>query len=291
MPPGDDNPVLNLRDVRSRFDRAAKSFDNADFVHEVTRNALIERLRPMLVDASVVVDLGSATGASTRLLSRLFRRACVVPVDLSRPMLLTARKKQGWFSKRGAVQADAAHLPFAEQSVDVVFSNLLLPWIDDPQRVFLEVSRVLRKGGLFSFATLGPDSLRQLRDAWDLLDPGGRHVMRFADMHDIGDGLVRAGLADPVLDVDRLTISYASPASLFRDLTAAGARNSMSGREKSLFGKQRFADLCEALEGSSEDGTIRIDLELVYGHCWGAGGRARTDEVRVSAGQIPVRRR
>ena len=289
--PDDDNLVLNPRDVRKRFDHAAKSFDNADFVHEVTRNALIERLRPMLVDARVVVDLGSATGGSTEVLSRLFRRARIVPVDLSRTMLLAARQKQGWFSRRSAVQADAARLPFADRSIDVVFSNLMLPWIGDPQRVFSEVARVLRKGGLFSFATLGPDSLRQLRDAWQQLDPGGRHVARFADMHDIGDGLVRAGLVDPVLDVDRLTISYASAGSLFRDLTMTGARNSLSSREKSLFGRQRFQALCDTLESSSGDGTIRIDLELVYGHCWGSGGSRGPDEVRVNAAQIPVRHR
>ena len=287
----DNKPTLSLRDVRRGFDRAAKSFDNADFVHEVTRTALIDRLRPMLVDARIVVDLGSATGTATRSLSRLFGRARVVPVDLSRTMLLAARKKQGWLSKRTAVQADAARLPFADGSVDVVFSNLMLPWIDDPRRAFSEVARVLRKGGLFSFATLGPDSLGQLREAWEQLDPCGQHVLQFADMHDIGDGLVRAGLADPVLDVDRLTINYTSPARLFRDLTLAGARNSLSGREKSLLGKQRFHNLCEVLQSASADGTIQIDLELVYGHCWGTGAGSRADEVRVSAGQIPVRRR
>ena len=291
MVPVDDNSELIHRDVRRRFDIAAKSFDHADFVHEVARNALLERLRPMLVDARAVIDLGSATGSSTDLLSRLFRRALIIPVDLSLAMLAAAQRKQGWFSRRTGVQADANLLPFADGSIDVVFSSLMLPWIDEPQRVFSEVARVIRKGGLFSFATLGPDSLRQLRNAWDRLDPGGRHVRRFADMHDIGDGLVRAGLADPVLDVDRLTVNYTSPTRLFRDLTMTGARNSLSSREKSLFGKHRFDALCEALAGSAANGAIGIELELVYGHCWGSGAPASKDEVRVNAEQIPVRRR
>lgn len=291
MNPVDDKQALVRRDMWRRLDHAAKSLDNADFVHEMTRNALFERLRPIIVDAEVVVDLGAATGGSAQALSRLYRRARIIPVDLSRQMLAAAQHKKGWFSKQTGVQADAARMPFADQSIDVIFSNLMLPWINDSQAVFSEVSRTLRKGGLFSFATLGPDSFGQLRRAWNQVDPGGRHVALFSDMHDLGDGLVRAGLADPVLDVDRLTISYSSPARLFRDLTMTGARNSLSGRKKSLFGKRKFRELREALEGLAVDGAIPVDLELVYGHCWGSGRAPAGDEVRLDAGQIPIRRR
>lgn len=278
--------TLNTREVRRRFDRAARGFDDADFVHGVTRSGLFERIEPVVIDASVVVDLGCATGSATALLAKRFRGAKIVAVDLSRQMLEQCRRKQGWFSKTSVVQASASALPFEDQSVDVVFANLLLPWVSDPADVAAEISRVLRKDGLFVFATLGPDSLLELRNAW--MDDDA-HVNRYLDMHDVGDVLVRSGLRDPVLDVDRLNVNYKSAQDLFRDLTAVGARNSLRMRNSSLVGKRRFAAMLERLE-AAPGGGIKLNLELVYGHCWGCGPRSSSGEVRIAAGAIPLRR-
>ena len=139
-----DNSVLNVNDVRRRFDRAAHGFDAVDFVHAATRDGLLLRLEPMTIDASAVVDLGSATGTGSRLLERRFRRSRIVAVDLSRNMLEAARRKQSRFTRRSSVQADAQALPFANHSIDVIFANLLLPWVSDPALLFAEVSRVLQ---------------------------------------------------------------------------------------------------------------------------------------------------
>lgn len=247
--------AMTRRDLQRRFDRAAETFDSADFVHAATRDGLLARLEPMTVSAGTILDLGSATGASARALRRRFRRAAVIAVDISLPMLERSARRSGWFSKRPAVQADAAQLPLADQSVDLVFSNLLLPWLEQRDRVFAEVARVLRKEGLFMFSTLGPDSLAGLRHA------------PFADMHDVGDELVRSGLRDPVLDVDRLTVNYADQQSLARDLDAIGASSCMPSRVDSL----------------------DVELELVYGHCWGAGPLPARNEFRIAAGQIERR--
>jgi len=278
---------LNTHDVRRRFDRAAGGFDDADFVHSVTRDGLFVRLEPVVINANVVVDLGCATGKATTKLAKRFRGAKIIAVDLSRQMLEQCRAKQGWFSKTSVIQASASALPLDDQSVDVVFANLLLPWVSDVGDVAAEIARVLREDGLFVFATLGPDSLLELRDAW-ADDGGNAHVNRFLDMHDVGDALVRSGLRDPVLDVDRLGVSYNSAQHLFRDLTATGARNSLHERNSTLVGKQRFAAMRERLEAASGGG-VKLNLELVYGHCWGCGPRASGGEVRIAAGTIPVR--
>ncbi len=243
---------MTARDVQRRFDRAAETFDSADFVHTETRQGLLARLEPMTVVAKTIVDLGSATGASAQALRRRFRRAAVVAVDISLPMLRRSARRSSWLSRQPAVQADATQLPFADHSIDLVFSNLLLPWIGQRDRMFAEVARVLRKEGLFLFSTLGPDSLAGLRH-----EP-------FADMHDVGDELVRAGLSDPVLDVDRLTVNYGDERSLARDLDAIGATDCLPG----------------------EVDNLDIELELVYGHCWGAGSRPARGEVRIDTGQI-----
>ena len=280
---------LRRRDIRRRFDRAAAGFDDADFVHSVTRNGLLERLAPMLVEADTVVDLGCGTGTACRLLSRRFRRCRVIGIDLSANMLQVLKRKQSWRARAAAVQADARALPLADNSVDVVFSNLMLPWVDDPATLFGEVARVLREDGLMLFSTLGPDSLLELRRAWQSVD-AGLHVNPFLDMHDIGDAAVRAGLRDPVLDVDRLAVTYENSAALFRDLTATGARNCLRDRGKSLIGRDRFAAMTAALDAGRSAGVIQLDLELVYGHCWGSGAIARGGEYRIDAAQISRRK-
>ncbi len=315
----DDPFLLDSRDVRRRFDRAADTFGAADFVHGVTRDGLLTRLQPLRIDAKTVLDLGAATGSATALLRKRFGGAHIVSLDLSRNMLRQRKHRRLWFSRTSSVQADAQRLPFANQSFDVVFANLLLPWVNDPAAVLAEVSRVLRKGGVLAFATLGPDSLKQLSRAWGLVDSHvdvkhahvapahvapahvapahvapahvtQPHVHRFLDMHDIGDALVSAGLADPVLDVDRLTVKYPDARKLFRDLTLSGSRNSLAGRRRGLLGKGQFNRLVAALSEASPGTAIEIDLELVYGHCWSAGPRNDPGNFRIDAGAIPRRR-
>ena len=278
---------LRPRDVRRRFDRAAARFHEADFVHRVTRDGLLERMRPMTSAAATVIDLGSATGAAIPLLEKRFRRARVIAVDFSAPMLQVVRSNKTLFSRRLAVQADARALPFADASVDVIFCNLMLPWTDDLDAVFTSVARVLRKDGLFVFSTLGPDSFMEIRDAWGTID-AGEHVNRFADMHDVGDALVRAGLRDPVLDVERLAVSYRSAGALLRDLTTTGARNSLRNRQRGLMGRERFRRFTSAFFAGGGDRSLT--LELVYGHCWGGETNPRGGEVAIDAGKIPLRR-
>ena len=289
MHPTDDTSALNSKHVQRRFDRAAPGFDSVDFVHSVTRDGLLARLTPMVIEPLTVIDLGSATGSGTRLLAQRFRRAHVIATDLSRRMLEHADKKQSWFARTSAVQAHAEALPFADQSVDVVFANMLLPWLSDLTQPFAEIARVLRKDGLFVFATLGPDSLSELRHAWRKVDDG-KHVSSFLDMHDIGDAAVRAGLRDPVLDVDRLSITYRNAASLFQDLTAVGGRNTLRHRKHSLGGAGQLKAVADALDAQRLGGLLTLDLELVYGHSWGSGARSPGGEYRVDPGQISRRR-
>lgn len=283
-------PGLNRRHVRRRFDRAAESFDDADFVHAVTRHGILARLQPLRLRAEAILDLGAGTGSATPLLKQRFSRARVVSVDLSRNMLRRCAARRRRWSRPREVQADATQLPFADGSFDVVFANLLLPWVDEPSRVFAEIARALRQGGVFAFASLGPDSLATLRRAWKSVDDD-THVIPFPDMHDVGDALLQAGLADPVLDVDRLNVRYDEANALFRDLTLSGSRNALGERRKTLTGKDRFARMIDALVGQEKGAGIEVEMELVYGHCWGRGARPRPGDVRIDATTIPRRLR
>jgi len=280
--------TLNFRHLQRRFDRAASTFDGVDFVHRKTADALMDRLGPMLIDVKRILDLGGATGSASRDLCKRFGRSSVIVLDASHEMLRKAGKKRSWFSRVSTLRGDAMALPLQTGCVDLVFSNLLLPWIDDLQAMFVEVTRVLKKGGLFVFSALGPDSLSELREAWASVDEH-QHVNRFADMHDIGDGLVHAGLHDAVLDTDFLNVSYRDTKSLFRDLTQLGARNSLSARAKTLTGKGRFRDMEDRLSSGFKDGLLALRLELVYGHAWGYGPPQPAGEYRFDPAEISRR--
>ncbi|MDJ0761117.1 MAG: methyltransferase domain-containing protein [Woeseiaceae bacterium] len=274
---------IRLVDVQRRFDRAAGGFDSADFAHAHIRGGLLERLEPLEVSPGLVLDLGSATGSAAFELARRYRKSRVVAIDASLGMARQVNSRRRWRSKVHAVQADARALPIPDRSTALVFSNLLLPWIEDPDSVFSEAARVLKKDAPFIFSALGPDSLKTVADAFESVGADPR-VNAFPDMHDIGDGLVRAGLRDPVLDVDRLTIDYSSAQSLFNDLTATGARNALAARRQGLLGRRQFEAALERLGPS-----FSIELEIVYGHAWGSG--QSRDGVRIDADRIPVRRR
>lgn len=282
--------MFRLRDIQRRFDRAAATFDDADFVHTVTRAGLLARLEPLILEPRRILDLGSATGSTLRPLRKQYRGAHIVLLDASHRMAVRARAAGGWLSKSSAVQADANQLPFAEGAFDLIVANQLLPWLPDPGAVFSEVARALKPGGVFAFATLGPDSLQEIARAWATVDQE-MHVHPFADMHDTGDGLVRAGLADPVLDVDRLAVSYENVDQLFTDLTRAGARNVLADRRQGLTGRRRFAAMKQALVDAGGGGRLVFDLEIVYGHCWGAGPRRDSADVHVPAERILRRRK
>ena len=292
----DDNADHSIErgEVRRAFDRAASSYDAAAELQRRVRDELLSRLDYVKLEPSAVLDLGTGTGHAALALKRRYPASTVVALDLAESMLAEARRRQTLFRRFQRVCADAAALPLRSGTLDLVYSNLMLQWCDVPDGVFTECRRVLRPGGLLSFTTFGPDTLVELRRAWAEADDGGVHVSRFLDMHDVGDALVRSGFAEPVMDVDRITLTYAEVRDLMRDLKAIGAHNAASGRRRGLTGKATFARVVEAYERQRRDGRLPATYEVVYGHAWStAAGGGRPDpsgEVRVPVGSIGRRR-
>ncbi len=285
-----DGPVASAprrQEVRRRTDASVAGAE--DFLSARTREELLSRLPLTAIRPQRVLDAGAATGRASAELARRYRGCRVVSLDVSQARLAAARRSHGRFARRNEVAGDAARLPFRDRVFDLVFANLLLPWFADPAPVLTQAARVLRPEGLFTFASLGPDSFRELREAWLAVD-AGTHVQAFPDMHDLGDALVRAGLRDPVLDVEQITVTYAEPGALWRDLTAAGARNTLAGRSRGLATPARFRRLAEAWGRlRRDDGRLPLTLELVYGHCWGGSGLPGADAdgaVRISPQRI-----
>jgi malonyl-CoA O-methyltransferase len=280
--PADESAyALDTGRVRRSFDRAATTYDGAAVLHREVRDNLLQRLDLMALVPRVVVDAGAGTGHAARALIRRYPKSLVIALDASRPMLQAARRQQSWLRRFARVCADAQRLPLADASVDLILSNLLLQWCD-PDAVFAEFRRVLAPQGLLHFTTLGPDTLRELRSAWSKVD-SHTHVNQFLDMHDIGDALVRAGFASPVLDVERYTLSYVDVRRVASDLKATGAHNATFGRSRGLTGRGRFKALQTAYESYRQDGRLPATYEVVFGHAWTSGPSPQRGAADASA--------
>lgn len=264
--------------VRRGFARAARKFDEAAVLHREAGQRLFERLQYMQLDPALVVDLGAGTGNCARLLEKHYPHAHVLALDFTPAMLHEARRaRRRWFSRCHFAAAEATRLPLRDGVVDLVFSNLMLPWCSELSAVFAESARVLRPGGLLLFSTLGPGTLQELRAAWSDIDRHA-HVRFQPDMHDVGDALVRASFAAPVMDRENLCMTYRAFDALLRDLKDTGARNSLVERRRGLTSRGVFATLAASYERHRRHGVLPATFELVFGHAWKALPGARPQD-------------
>jgi malonyl-CoA O-methyltransferase len=267
------------REVRRSFDRAASSYDEHAIVQREVDRRLLEHLDPIRIDPARIVDLGCGTGRSLEALARRFPQAQLLGVDIAPAMLARGRARGGWWQRalgksRPLVCADIERLPLAPASCDFAYSNLALQWCR-PQAFFAEAARVLPAGGLLLFSTLGPDTLKELRAAFG----AGHHVHGFVDMHDLGDELVHAGFADPVMEMEAITIEYASVDRLARDLKGAGAHNLHPQRARGLCASGAWKAMVDRYESARRSGSLPATCEVVYGHAW-KGARKRIADGR-----------
>jgi malonyl-CoA O-methyltransferase len=145
---------------------------------------------------------------------------------------------------------------------------------------FVEMHRVLKVDGLLIFSTFGPDTLKELRGAFTGVDQHN-HLNRFTDMHDIGDMLVHSGFAEPVMEMEYITLTYADVRGVLHDLKAIGAHNATAGRGRGLMGKNAWARLIENYERLRSNGRLPATFEVVYGHAWKPQPRMTRDGAAI----------
>jgi len=264
----------SMAHVVRRFRRAGATFDAHAAVHENVASRLRARLDLLAVTPRRVLDLGCRSGYQLEALRERYPDAEVIGCDpapgvpvaspVSWPAWLRGRPRPA-----PRVAADPHRLPFADDSFDIVVSNLLLPWCHAPHAVFGEVARVLGTGGAFLFTSAGPDTLREYRAVWAGID-AHLHGFGLIDMHDLGDALLGAGFAAPVLDRDEVRVDYPSIDALQEELRRVGAGNVALGRRAGLMAPSvRTALRDGASVGGSGGGTrFPVTLELVQGHAW-----------------------
>lgn len=286
---------VDRQQVVRRFSRVATTYADGDFFAREVDRRMQERLDYVRIEPQRLLDLGASQGASLKALKSRYPQVQPIALDLSEAMLRSGRPaKPGWQRWLGLgkgedlrLVADAAQLPLAARTQGLVWSNLLLHWLDDPLPALAEVHRVLEVGGLFMFSTLGPDSLRELRAAFGDADA---HTQRFADMHDLGDMLLECGFADPVMDMEVITLTYDTLEVMLADLRAAGSSCAMLGRRRGLLGRQAWQRVRAAYEAQRQAGKLPATFEVVYGHAWKAAPK-QTEDGRAIINLDGLRRR
>jgi malonyl-CoA O-methyltransferase len=260
--------AINKTKVASSFSKSAQDYAGHAVLQRTVAERLLERLELVSISPKVIVDAGSGPGAAARKLAKMYKGAQVLQLDLSMEMLRQSRSQDPrFFSKQKYICGDAESLPLVKNSAELVFSSLMLQWCNDLDAAFTQIKSTLAKQGLFLFATLGPDTLKELRASWAEVDDDV-HVNTFIDMHDVGDALIRAGLVEPVMDVENIIMTYENCSSLMQDLKTLGANNANDDRSKGLTGKNKIEILESAYEKYRTDGRLPATYEVVYGHAW-----------------------
>jgi malonyl-CoA O-methyltransferase len=253
--------------MRDDFARAAESYDSAAVLAREVGARMAARLDLVKIAPARVADIGCATGDGIRELQQRYPKAQALAVDYALPMLRAVKDRTPLTKRimRRApllVNADVRALPLAASSLGLVWSNLMLHWLDDPLPALRELHRVLEVGGLLSFATLGPDTLKELRAAAAKVGAGDT-ARRFLDMHDLGDMLVAAGFGDPVMDMELVTLTYVTPRAFLADQRHLGVRDALLGHQ----GWRDWRRLLGAWPRNAE-GRLPASFEIVHGHAW-----------------------
>jgi len=265
--------LIDKRQVRRAFNRAAANYDAAAVLQREVCARMLERLEYIRLQPARILDAGSGTGWGTRQLAQRYPDAQMVALDIAIGMLHISRGRSGWWQKlfggarQAQVCADVEALPLAANSVEMAWSNLTVQWCNDLPAAFAELHRVLKADGLLMFSTFGPDTLKELRMAFDGVDRHN-HLNRFTDMHDIGDMLAHSGFAEPVMEMELLTLTYDDVRSVLQDIKTIGAHNATAGRGKGLMGKHAWAGFTENYERLRSDGKLPATFEVIYGHAW-----------------------
>jgi malonyl-CoA O-methyltransferase len=272
-------PIDQLR-VRALFAEPQR-VAAADFLRREIAARMHERLSLVKIVPQRVLDAGCGTGPDLGTLQKTYPAAQIIGMDASGAMLMEAKAPAPAMralnqmlsrlmpAKAGVdlICGDFGFLPFGPNSLDLVWSNLALHWHPQPDRVFAEWRRVLRVDGLLMFSNFGPDTFKELRTAFAELDESP-HTLPFVDMHDFGDQLVEAGFSTPVMDAERITVTYGTVEALLADVRAIGG-NPLATRRRGLIGRAAWRRMVDALEAQrGADGKIGLSFEVIYGHAF-----------------------
>jgi malonyl-CoA O-methyltransferase len=261
---------------------SAEIYNSAGVLQREVATRMAERLAYLKLSPQFILDIGARTGFGTRLLQQYFPDALLMAIDLTPhilqqgfPLAPTWKRLIGLGdSPFVCASADFADLPMPNASVDMIWSNLALHY-HDPDAAFKEAQRVLKPGGLFMFSMFGPDTLKELRAA-----SGGLNMKRLIDMHDVGDVLSHNGFTAPVMDMENLTLTYATLNDLLQDLHHTGESFLLPEVLRDEANQTASSSVAQQYEAFRADGKLPASYEIVYGHAWNSEGKKLSQDGR-----------
>lgn len=257
--------------VRQRRDRAAAHLSTADFLLRESAGRLTDRLLDVARDFPMALDLGCHGGQVGELLAGHKKIGTLIQADLSPRMAKLARTA----TARPTMIADEEFLPVAENSLDLVLSNLSLHWVNDLPGALAQIRRAVKPDGLLLATLFGGETLRELRTALleaEIETTGGvaPRISPFTDVRDAGNLLTRAGFALPVVDADVITVTYADMFKLMADLRAMGETNAVIERRKIPTRRDTFLRAAEIYRNlfADERGRLKATFQIITMTAW-----------------------
>ncbi|MEM9242756.1 MAG: methyltransferase domain-containing protein [Pseudomonadota bacterium] len=235
------------------FARVADDYNQSVYLAQVSAEAMIDRLKLMITTPDTILDIGCGTGIFAQKLQQHYPQALIIGLDICHNMLENTVMTQPL-----SLVANACFVPVKSDYFDLITINLGLYW-GDFEPIIAECSRLLKVNGLLLFSTLGPDTLKEVRQAYH------RHYL--IDMHHLGDQLLQLGFTDPVMETEQLQFEYHNKQLLQREYQALGL--------------QHLIQLNDTIENQST-----VTFEMIYGHAWRKLPPVQQDQITIPLSSI-----
>jgi malonyl-CoA O-methyltransferase len=230
------------------FNRAAKTYDTFAALQRKVSERLfnIQSLQNQLTKAQIgqerrtILEIGCGTGYFHELLRKNKIYLPLIQIDIAPAMceIAASYASPPEYGRTHTCAADMHHLPFADNSFNIIFSSMTMQWAENIEQVFIEAKRVLSNGGDFAFSIVGNDSLFELQQSF-LLANLSSPIHSFSSQNEIKEKLIQAGLAESEVFTETITMFYDDIYSLLRAIKNVGA-SYKNNNQKGLLGKKHF---------------------------------------------------
>lgn len=274
--------ILNPQRIHADFQRLGRRVNHNSALGKALGQNLLQRLPALTLQPQVIVDLGAGNGIFTEALAQHYPQSTVIAADYASSVLQNLGESKGI-----GLCARAECLPFADNSVDLLFCHMLLHWCTNPEAVIFEAQRILKPNGVLLFSALAPDSLQELRQSF-LTISDKPYIPIFTDMHNWGDLLQRAQFKNPVVEVDYFNLYYDSFAQLMSALRTQCPIYCLQNMNKGLMTPRQWQKVEKAYEAYRDEYGLVVTLEVVYGIAFGKAVIQQSNELQETS--IPLQR-